>query len=352
MIFSPFKFIPKTFLGVDIGTSSLKVVELSRWGEYRTLKNYGELKADALYDKPFRTFEKNTFLLSSEDIARAIRAILQETKIKTKRAVFSIPDFSSFFTNFTIPPVTKEELTQTVEYEARRHIPLPISSVVFDWQVVKGDIKQKQPLKILLVAVPKELINQYQDIGKMAGLEMFALEAEVFGLIQSSFGEDKRAIIMLDIGAQTTTVNVVFGGTIHISHSIDIAGNSFTERLSKSLSIGYKAAHDMKLKDGLNPTSESSQILSPLIDVLVTEAQKASQDFKHMAGQEPQKIVLGGGSATLPRLREYFQKAMGKETEIVNPFRNIFYPPILEETTKEIGPSYAVAIGMALRGLE
>lgn len=351
MIFSSFKYIPKTFLGVDIGTASLKVVELSRWGSRRTLKNYGELSATSMYDKPFRTFEKNAFLLSSDDIARAIRAILQETKIKTKNAVFSIPDFSSFFTNFTIPPVTKEELAQTVEYEARRHIPLPLTSVVFDWQIVDGGIGQKKPMKILLVAVSKELINQYQEIAKKSGVRLAALEAEVFGLIRSSMGEDQRPTIMLDIGAQTTTVNVIFQGTIHISHSVDVAGNSFTERISKSLSIDYKEANAMKAKQGLQSETIQS-ILAPLVDVLATEVKKIATDFEHMIGQKPQRIILGGGSAVLPGIVEYFKKATGMEAEIIDPFKDIFYPPVLEESIKKMGPSYAVSVGMALRGLE
>ena len=103
-----FKFLPRSSVGIDIGTSSLKVVELSRWGTRKSLKNYGEIQASMLYDKPFRTFDKNTLTLSSEDIARGVRAICQEAKIETKEAVFSIPDFSSFFTYFELPAMSKE----------------------------------------------------------------------------------------------------------------------------------------------------------------------------------------------------------------------------------------------------
>src|SRR3989344_1376468 len=145
MTFGSFRIFPQSFLGIDIGTSYLKVVELSKWGERISFKNYGELKASLLYDKPFRTFEKNTLLLSSLDIARALRAIFEEAKMKSRKGVFSIPDFSSFFTNFELPPMSKSELAEAVQFEARKHVPLPISEVTFDWQLLEKRFDASRP---------------------------------------------------------------------------------------------------------------------------------------------------------------------------------------------------------------
>src|SRR3989344_410810 len=136
MIFRSFRFLPKSYVGIDIGTAAVKAVELGGWGERRTLKNYGEIKSETLYSTPFRTFEKNTLVLSNKEIARAIQAILKEGNIKSKEAIFSIPDFSSFFTNFQLPPMPKKELPEAVRFEARRHIPVPLSEVAFDWQLI------------------------------------------------------------------------------------------------------------------------------------------------------------------------------------------------------------------------
>lgn len=194
MIWTPLEFIPKKSLGIDVGTSSIKIVELSRWGERIKLENYGEISAQALYQRPFRTFEKSTLLLFAEDISRAIKAITEEAKIKTRRTVFSIPDFSSFFTSFELPPMTREELSQAVRYEARQYVPLPLAEVTLDWQIIEGEVsdQRKTKLKILLVAVPNEIINQYRKIAEISGLELQALEAEVFGLLRSLIGEEKR----------------------------------------------------------------------------------------------------------------------------------------------------------------
>ena len=361
MLWTPLEIIPKKSLGIDIGTSSIKIVELSRRGERRKLENYGEIAASVLYQKPFRTFEESTLLLSSQDVSRAIKAVMEEAKIKTRQTVFSIPDFSSFFTSFELPPMTEAELPQAVRYEARQHVPLPLGEVTLDWQVIEGRVsnQKKTKLKILLVAVPNEVINQYRKIAEISRLELLALEAEVFGLLRSLIGEQKEAVLLVDIGAQSTTSSIVEKSCLKMSYSFDMSGNELTEVISKGLGVDYKTAENLKEKYGIlstppsdAPASEVRQILLPLVDVILKEIEKISQDFYRTEGKEIQKIILAGASAFLPGLKEYFQNYFKKETEIANPFSNLFCPPILEQTLKEMGSSYAIAVGVALRGLE
>ena len=351
MVFKSLPFLPKACLGIDVGTSYLKVVELSRWGDRRRLKNYGELRATALYNKPFRTFEKNTLLFSNKDIARALKSILQEAGIKTKKAVFSLPDFSSFFTNFELPPMSKSELTQAVEYEARKHVPLPFSEITLDWQVIDGKFDEKKRSRVLIVAVPNEIIAQYHEIARLAGLELAGMEAEVFGLIRSGLREQKGVVAILDIGSQSTTVSLVYRGVLRTSHSLDVAGNSFTERISQSLSISYQEAEKYKSEKGIEFSTENLKILSPLIDLILLEVQKIGDPFLQKEKKGIEKIILGGGTAQLPGLSKYIAQNLNIPTEIINPFRSIFYPPTLENTVKQMGPSYAVTVGVGLRGL-
>lgn len=350
------KILPKKCLGIDIGTSAIKVVELSRWGERIKLENYGEILAQALYQKPFRTFEKSTLLLSSQDVAKGIKAVISEAQIKTRKSIFSIPDFSSFFTNFELPAMTKEEIGQAVVFEARRHIPLPLAEVTIDWEIIKGEVDRKKTnLKILLVAVPNELIHQYQQIAEASQLELIALEAEVFGLLRSLIPEDEKGIIsLIDIGAQSTTCSIIEKRTLIKSHSFDFGGNQLTEQIAKSLSLDYKTAENLKTKYGLGFEEEKSirQLLLPLIDLALREIEKISKGFYQTEGKEIQKFIIAGGTSLLPGLKEYFEDYLQKEVEIANPFSKIFYPPILEETLKKMGPSYAIAVGMARRGLE
>ncbi|MBI2626166.1 MAG: type IV pilus assembly protein PilM [Candidatus Nealsonbacteria bacterium] len=346
----------KSAIGVDIGTSAIKIVELSQQGKRIKLDNYGEMEATALYEKPFRSFEKSTLTISSSDVVRAITAVLKEARIKTAKAYFSIPDFSTFFTTFRLPSMTEEELPKAVQYEARQHIPLPLSEVVLDWQLIgkKSSDHKINDFDVLLVAVPNEVIRQYQDIAKFTKLEIVAMEAEVFGLARALVApEDKSSIMLIDIGARSTTISIVDQGTVKVSHSFDTAGNDFTNLISRGLSLGIGEAEETKKKQGiLTGTLAVKESILPMIDLILSEAKKISQNFYLSSNKKNQKIILAGGSAFMPGLADYFSETMEVSVEIANPFANLYYPPILEDVLRKMGPSYAIAVGAAMRGLE
>ena len=312
MMWNPFQVISKKFVGIDIGTASIKIVELSKWGERLKLENYGEIGALTLYEKPFRSHERTTLLLSSQDISRAISAVVEKTKIKTKEVVFSIPDFSSFFTFIELPAMTKEEIPDAVKYEAHRHIPLPLSEVTLDWVIVEGKTSNhiKTDTKVLLVAVPTEVINQYQDIATIAQLKLVSLEAEIFGLSRSLVKDKKGIVAIADIGAQSTTVNIIQYGVLKHTHSFDVAGNELTRILSQSLNINFKEAEELKRKYGLIRPDDGEKrnvkdTLSPLVDLILVEIERLIQSFYQAESKEVEKVILAGGSALLPGFQEY-----------------------------------------------
>ena len=365
MIFSKI-FSPKRFAGIDIGTAGIKLVELSGRRERRKLENYAGMKADVAHKGPFRTFKKNTLTLSSQDIAQAIKAIMKEARFKTRNCIFSIPDFSSFFTDFELPSMAKEEIGKAVNYEARQHIPLPLSEVTLDWEVIESGVsdKGKSKLKILLVAVPNEAINQYQTIAKLCNLRILSLEAEAFGLVRSLIPvNENRTIAIVDIGAQTTTCSIIDKRVLISSNSFNISGGDLTERLIRSLSVDYPTAQKLKKEYGLREASSTTNseslsvknirgTLIPLVDTILNEVKKISLNFHQTENKEVKKFIIAGGASLMPGLREYFENCLKRETEIADPFSMISYPPVLKETLKEMGPAYAIAVGMALRGLE
>lgn len=343
MMWNPFKTTSQRFLGIDIGTHSIKIVEVSQSGKRKKLENYGEMSAAALYEKQFRTFEKNTLSVSSAEVGKTIQAIIQEANMKSRKAYFSIPDFSSFFTTLNLPDMNKEEIPQAVQYQARQHIPLPLSEVTLDWQDI-GDGK------VLLVAVPTEVIYQYQKIARDAQLELITMEAEVFSLTRALAGQEKSPFILIDIGARSTTVSVIDGRKIRSSHSFDIAGSNFTDTLSKSLCVDSKNAEELKQTQGLFSEDGRSSFL-PLVDMLLEEVKRISHDYFLKEQINIQKVIIAGGSANFPGLKEYFSDSLSKTVEIANPFANLYYPPVLEDVLKDMGPSYAIAVGVALSGL-
>ena len=252
-----------------------------------------------------------------------------------------------------MPQMSAPELASAVRFEARQHIPIPLSEVVLDWSIVEGGANKNSSVKILLVAVPYEIVTQYQEIAKLSQLHALSLEAEVFGILRSLGANTKGTIGLIDIGAQSTTFNIVDNGKLKATHSSDIAGNELTKILSKSLNIKYNEAEELKKKYGIStPEMPAAKVLMPLVDLLVNEIKKVADDFFQQEGKNMERIILAGGSALLPGLDTYLSHWFEKPVEIGNPFGGIAYPAQLQEILQEIGPSYAIAVGMALRGFE
>jgi type IV pilus assembly protein PilM len=297
--------------------------------------------------------------LESRDIARAIKGILEEAKMTSQKAVFSIPDFSTFYTTFDLPPMSLPEIPQAVRFQARQQIPLPLSEVSLDWSVIEGEIKDQQSsgLKILLVAVPNEIINQYQEIARLCRLELLALEAEVFGFLRSAQVDKRKTLALIDIGARSGTCSLVDRGVLKQSRSFEPAGSEITEVLAKSLQIDWRAAEDLKNQYGLQLQSEPEkakirEVMLTVVDAAIEEIKKTFQSFSLLESRSPESVVLAGGLALLPGFKEYLAQQLGKDAEIVKPFTKIFYPPILEKTLAILGPGLSIAVGAALRGLE
>jgi len=356
MTFNPFNFLfPKKYVGVDIGTSAVRMVEISKWGQGKTLENYGEIRSTALFEESFKTFNESTNLLSEYFTARALGAILDEAEIKTNSAIFSLPDFSTFFTTFELPPMKKSELEESVKLNAPQHIPLPINETMLDWHLIKGvPGEEKSRLKILLAAIPKEVVESYKKTAKLANLDLYAVEPEVFGIIRATLSRSKKTVCLVDIGAQSSTVSIVEKGVLKRSHSAEFSGNKLTHAISSSLGVSYKEAEKIKWKRGLSIDRENGvkNTLSILIDPFLKEIKRVLIMFSQAENKQVDQIYLSGGSANLPGLKEYIHQKLEKETIVPNCFSNILTPPILSEKLKQMSPRFSVSMGVALQGLE
>ena len=350
------KILPKKFLGIDIGTSFIKIVELGKKGEQLNLENYGELGLPHPKNRAFVTFEKNGLNLSNQDIARAIQLICQEAKIQTKEVNFSIPDFSSFFTVLKLPQMTKDEIPEAIRYEVRPYIPLPHSEIALDWTVIEGEIG-KTNLRILAVAIPNDTISQFQEIAKFLNLKVTALEPEAFALMRSlRFLAENKISALIDIGAKTTNCSILDKGVLKTSHSFNLGSNEFTEVLARFLNIDYNKAEELKKQKGITGADQEGKevrkTLLPLFDGVITEIKKIFRNFYQSEGKEIEKVILSGGVVFLPGFGEYFCNELRKELVIANPFLSLSSPPVLKEKLQLIGPAYSVGVGLAMRGFE
>jgi type IV pilus assembly protein PilM len=357
----PFRIFPKSFLGIDIGTSAIKGIELTNLGRKTTLTNYFLLPTFIFYQKEVEESKKSIIFLPSEELAEAIKVAIQIAKIKTKNCVFSLPDFLTFFTIINLPPMNREEIDSAVKIEARRYIPVPIKEVTLDWQIIESNSPEKG-WNILLVAIPNELIYKYQKIALLANLKIVGLEAEVFSLIRSLIkGEDKEKIILiLDIGTKSTSCSIVEKGVLKTYHSLNISSLSLSEKLSFELEIDLNLAEKLKKTWGIDPENipfEGKEkeiylsIFSLALNPLLNEVDEILKNFYLKEGKEVDKIILAGGSGKIPGVVNFLEKHFKKKVELGEPFSEISFPPQLEGILQKIGPELSIAIGAALRNL-
>ena len=334
-------------LGIDVGTSSLKVVELSG-GKEITLENYGEVfMRDFLGQGPVKGAE-GSLVYSSEEIAEAIKHLLSAAGIKTKRAYFSIPDFVSFFTSFTVPPMEKEEINSAIEFHSKQYIPLPISEVALDWFLEEGDGKEK--VKVNLIAVPNEIIDQYREIARLAQIEIISLEGEMFALVRALVRDVEKPTAIIDIGEQSTLLTVAEKGTLKTTHSLEIAGNMLVKQVAKYAEIEYTSAREVVMNYGIEEETVKKAVSSPLTS-LFSEVSRVIDAFEKKEGTVIEEVIIAGGFSLLPGVVEFAEEALDKKVIRKSCFKGIVYPEILEEELARISNSHSIAFGVALNGI-
>ena len=231
---------------------------------------------------------------------------------------------------------------------------MPIAETTLDWKLIDGiPGDKKSGLKIFLVAIPNQIIQDYQKVAQLAGLELYAVEAEALGLARSLVGEKRNCLCVVDIGVQSTTINIVYRKNLIKSYSFDFAGSQLTYAMASALGLGHVQAEELKNKEGLTSSKEEiSKILYLLVDPLITEIKKSIVRFLFARGKDVDEIYLTGGTSLLPGLKEYCAEVLKKKVEIPNCFSDLLYPPILGKTVEKMAPSFSVATGVALGGLE
>ena len=326
MLRNPFAKKKERSLGVDIGTSSVKVVEFSREGDKLELTNYGEfiLEAEhALYSSSVK--------LSPSETARIIKTIIQEARIISTNVTMSIPVSSGFSTVISLPKMSDAELDRAVSYAAKKYIPLPLSEVQFEWtrlenrlpagrqrnasMTIKPNLTQGGKVRdftgplsdILIVAVTKELINKYQKIAKLSGLALSYLELDTFSLARS-FATNGGSSLIIDIGSRNTILSIAEGDWPVFSRTVEVSGYKLTKLLASSLGIDFSQAEDLKKKKGIDAGAD---IILPLLAPIFLEGRRVIDEYFRKRNIKIKKMILVGGTARMPGILEHAAKTMG-----------------------------------------
>lgn len=359
MVFDFFKTArSKGNLGVDIGTSSIKVVELEKKGGRFSLANYAifEMTGSGVSTKSNEAWA-SILKLPDQEIAVGIKEVIKKANITSVDAVVSIPSFSTFATVISMPYVTNEDLARAIPFEAKKYVPIPLDEVILEWSIVgvsNGDTtKGGKPatVDVFLAAVPKDETVRYQNIMKAGGLKLKALELENSALIRALLGNDLSPTVIVNIGGRSTSIIIANRGYERLSHNYEVGGFEITKAIAQSLNINLEKAEELKRKFGIKKGEDNviTESMISLIDMMVFETQKTISNYEEAKGEKILNVILIGGLANMPGLLEYFTEKLKRGVTLGNPFSRIIYPPELESLTAELSSIFSVAIGLAMR---
>lgn len=339
---------PTRVAGIDIGVHSTKVVQLKYDQGRAILETYGEL-LNTGYLKGTETSGTGFLRYLDSDIAVLLKDIMRESNVTTKDAVISIPASSSFITTIYFPRVSRKEINQAIPYEARKYIPIPISETVLDWDII--DDGENDKIEVLLVAVPRDVLQKFKRMAELAGINPLALEVETFSLVRSLIGQDPLPTAIINLGYLSTTLALVDKARLRVSHNFGRGSRELTRALELGLGINAERAEAIKRETGLSLKAEEreiSSIISPLIEILFSEIERLISIYNRKAPRKIQKINLTGGGSNLKGIVEYTAAKFGLEVTRGNPFGRVITPAFMQPMLREIGPSFSVAIGLAL----
>ena len=354
---------PASVLGIDIGSSSIKIVQLKKKGGKAILETYGEISLG-----PYANFEigKSTNL-SPDKAAEALKDLMTESNVTTNFCGLSIPVNSSLITFIKLPYTAEKQLDAMVPIEARKYIPVPISEVSLNWWVVpeerdtlsefQGEAaeKQNQGINVFLAVIHNDAIERNKEIIKSTALESSFFEIELFSSIRSSLDQSLQPQMVFDMGASSTKLYIVERGILRNSHIINKGSQDITLATSKSLGISFEEAERMKKTYGIigdQKEKDFTEITSLTLEYIFSESSMVLLNYQKKYNKNVSKVVFTGGGVNLKGLIDYSKKFFQTECVIANPFDKLNYPAFLEDVLKSAGPEFSVAIGIALRKLQ
>jgi len=344
----------KGLVGLDIGSSSIKAVELS--GKPGNLQlvclGFENLQPDSVVDGQ---------IMELNDVSNVIQNIFREQSIKTDRVAAGVSGHSVIVKNIVVPQMSEEELEESIDWHAEEHIPFDIADVSLDYQITGTSA---DALHVLMAACKRDKIANVKQAIQLAGKQPAIIDVDAFALQNCyEINYDPQAghiVALLNIGAATMNINILNGTRSVFTRDVSVGGNQYTGLLQKEFSIPFEQAELVK-RGHMMPENADAGSIEPILetvsDILALEVQK-TMDFYRATAEEGdstvQKILISGGGSKLPGLIEYLAGRFEMPIEVFDPFKSIkvdarrFDPDYM----REVVPEMAVAVGLALRGVD
>jgi type IV pilus assembly protein PilM len=353
-----FNFGKKTFLGIDIGTTNIKIVELGINSGKPFLLNYAWA---SIFDNSSGSRQADSEFFKMV-LPGYLTSIIKEAGFKSKNALVSIPAFSGLLTLINLPLIPEKDIEQAIRFEAHKYIPTSLDDVVLSWETVGQDApgagrpaaeKKTSPddkTQVLLVAASKSEIKAYEETMKKVNLTLKGIEIENISMVHSLVGNDNGNFIILDVGSRVCNIIYVEKGIIKINRNLDAGGYDLTRTIAKSLGVTEERAENMKVS-GQDFFSVQSEIRFPTVGVIAGELTRVLSMLSGSGAAAVDAIILSGGTANLKGFKEFIAEKTGLKTVIGDPFSRIGYDKKLEPALDKIKTSFSVSVGLALRGV-
>lgn len=352
-------------VGIDIGSSSIKVVQLKKRNGKAVLETYGVLSLG-----PYAKQEVGTVTnLQVEDLSQALLDVMKESNVTTKSGIISIPSLSSLIFTITLPSnkFKEEELGGIIEIESRKYIPVPISEITLDWSIIPDEIDSlsenevgevntisaDKKIEVLVIAIHNDTLIKFQEILKKTELISDSFEMEIFSTIRSSFDHDLAPILLVDFGASKVKVSIIEAGIIRVFHVVNRGSSDITRNISQALSITFDEAEKLKRSVGIdmNMDQKVATIIEASVNYIFSDINSIVLAYEKKYNKNISKVVLIGGGSLLKGFNKKAKENFHTEVISSNPFLKTEAPAFLEPVLEVSGPEFSVAVGLALRQL-
>jgi len=342
---------PARAIGIDVGASSVKVVELEDVENAIILKSYGELQLGPYGEKSLGEAVE----LESQKIVEAIVDVVREAGILAKEGVMAIPLSSSFMTVIPITAVTPEELASKIPVEARKYIPVPLPDMSLDWRELDSATEQKTNLhEVLIVAVENTALSRYRDLIRLTGLNAKPSEIEAFSSLRSLWKNSDQSVAVIDLGAKTSKLYIAKEGLLERVHRVSSGGALISKRIAEMSSVGFEEAENIKRTyvDGPEANKDILKATESVLERPLQEFKRIIDQYEIRTNQPLSRVILTGGVSTGSGTQLLIANLLNREVESADTFSKIAYPAFMEDTLLSISPSFHVATGAALRMFE
>jgi type IV pilus assembly protein PilM len=337
-----------SYLGIDIGTSSFKLVELSGKKGNIQLSTYG-------YSESLKDYSRDFWRKDVKKAAYLIDKLYKKSGAVSNNAIASLPTYSVFSSIINISGRSVKNLEQAVNREAKKVIPMPLEEMILDWKIIERN-KKENNIKIFLTASPQRLVKSYIDIFRELQLNLISLETENFSLIRSLLGRDDGVYMIAGMGKTNTDISIVAEGIPVLNRSIDVGGGAITDSIAKNLNINNERAEQFKCDMGITSIDSGKQDVVPKtiiksVNPIVDEIKYMLNLFEQKNEKKVEKIILTGGTSLLINFNNYLSKTLDMNVVIGDPWSRISCPEEIRSALTEVGPKLAPAIGAAMRQL-